>query len=82
VLDRRAPVGQRRAQAQWGSDEFISGRDGAEVAERLHDVLVRSGCDTLNIRVFLAGLAPSAVHDQVRALGSDTLPALRRALAA
>jgi alkanesulfonate monooxygenase SsuD/methylene tetrahydromethanopterin reductase-like flavin-dependent oxidoreductase (luciferase family) len=72
----------QRAQAQWDSDEFISGRDGAEVAERLHGVLVQSGCDTLNLRVFLAGLAPSAVHDQVRALGSETLPALRRALAA
>jgi alkanesulfonate monooxygenase SsuD/methylene tetrahydromethanopterin reductase-like flavin-dependent oxidoreductase (luciferase family) len=72
----------QRAQSQWGSDEFIAGRDGAEVAERLHDVLEQSGCDTLNLRVFLAGLGPSAVHDQVRALGADTLPALRRALGA
>jgi alkanesulfonate monooxygenase SsuD/methylene tetrahydromethanopterin reductase-like flavin-dependent oxidoreductase (luciferase family) len=68
-----------RAQAQWGSDELIAGADGAEVAAQLRDVLERSGCDTLNIRVFLAGLAPEAVHEQVRALGEQTLPLLRRA---
>jgi alkanesulfonate monooxygenase SsuD/methylene tetrahydromethanopterin reductase-like flavin-dependent oxidoreductase (luciferase family) len=67
----------KRAQAQWGSDELVAGADGAEVGERLRDVLTRSGCDTLNIRVFLAGLAPEVVHDQVRALGEQTLPALR-----
>ncbi|HXZ61288.1 MAG TPA: LLM class flavin-dependent oxidoreductase [Acidimicrobiales bacterium] len=67
-----------RAQAQWGADELIAGADGREVAERLGDVLARSGCDTLNIRVFLAGVPPEAVHEQVRALGEQTLPVLRR----
>jgi hypothetical protein len=67
----------QRAQSQWGSDELVAGADGAEVAERLRDVLARSGCDTLNIRVFLAGIPPEVVHDQVRALGEQTLPALR-----
>jgi alkanesulfonate monooxygenase SsuD/methylene tetrahydromethanopterin reductase-like flavin-dependent oxidoreductase (luciferase family) len=67
-----------RAQAQWGSDEYVVGADGEEVAQRLHDVLTRSGCDVLNLRVFLAGLAPSVVHEQIGALGEQVLPALRR----
>jgi len=81
-MDRYRGYAPQRAQSQWGSNEFISGADGAEVAERLHDVLTRSGCDTLNIRVFLAGLAPPAVHEQISALGEQTLPLLRGALAA
>jgi len=66
-----------RAQAQWGSDEYVVGADGAEVAQRLHDVLTRSGCDVLNLRVFLAGLAATAVHEQIAALGEQALPVLR-----
>ncbi len=69
-----------RAQAQWGSDEYIAGADGAEVAERLADVVGRAGCDVLNLRVFLAGLAPTAVHEQIHALGAHVLPVLRSAL--
>ena len=69
-----------RAQAQWGSDEYVAGADGAEVAERLADVVGRAGCDVLNLRVFLAGLSPAAVHEQIAALGEQVLPVLRKAL--
>jgi alkanesulfonate monooxygenase SsuD/methylene tetrahydromethanopterin reductase-like flavin-dependent oxidoreductase (luciferase family) len=69
-----------RAQEQWGSDEYIAGATGEELAGRLADVLGRSGCDVLNLRVFLAGLAPPAVHEQIAALGEQTLPVLRALL--
>jgi hypothetical protein len=42
--------------------------------------MVRSGCDTLNIRVFLAGLSPAQVHEQIARHGAETVPRLRELL--
>ena len=80
-MDRYRGAASARAVASWGGDDaLVAGADGLEVAEKLHDVMTRAGCDALNLRVFLAGLAPEAIHDQIRRHGDETVPALRRLL--
>jgi alkanesulfonate monooxygenase SsuD/methylene tetrahydromethanopterin reductase-like flavin-dependent oxidoreductase (luciferase family) len=80
-MDRYRGYAPQRAMAAWGDDDaLVAGVDGAEVAERLHDVMVRTGCDVINVRVFLAGLTPAQIHDQIRRHGEETLPVLRRLL--
>jgi hypothetical protein len=46
----------------------------------VHDAMVRSGCDVVNLRVFLAGLTPMQVHEQIRRHGAETVPRLRALL--
>jgi alkanesulfonate monooxygenase SsuD/methylene tetrahydromethanopterin reductase-like flavin-dependent oxidoreductase (luciferase family) len=71
-----------RAMAQWGADDaLIAGDDGAGVATQLAGAMHDAGCDTVNIRVFLAGLGPDQVHEQIRRHGAETLPVLRGLLA-
>lgn len=53
---------------------------GVEAAEQLHRTMVRSGCDTANIRVFLAGLSPEQVREQIVRHGDETVPRLRQLL--
>ena len=55
--------------------------DPEVAAEQLFESMVRSGCDTLNIRVFLAGLSPAQVHEQIARHGAETVPRLRQLLA-
>jgi alkanesulfonate monooxygenase SsuD/methylene tetrahydromethanopterin reductase-like flavin-dependent oxidoreductase (luciferase family) len=77
-MDRYRGYAPPRAVANWGTDDaLIAGTDGGEVAERLDDAMRRAGCDTVNVRVFLAGLAPSQVAEQVAEHGATTLPRLR-----
>jgi alkanesulfonate monooxygenase SsuD/methylene tetrahydromethanopterin reductase-like flavin-dependent oxidoreductase (luciferase family) len=80
-MDRYRGYAPQRAMASWGEDDkLIAGADGREVAERVHDVMTRAGCDVVNLRVFLAGLAPEVIHDQIRRHGDETVPALRHLL--
>lgn len=66
----------------WASgDGLVTSTDPAEVAERLAADLGAAGCDTLNLRVYHAGLHPSAVRHQIERLGTDVLPTLRDVLA-
>ncbi len=72
----------REAQAHWGKgQELVGGDDGAEVAERLIALLEAGGCDALNLRVHVQGVAPEVVREQIARLGAETLPPLRRFLA-
>ncbi|HWW53843.1 MAG TPA: LLM class flavin-dependent oxidoreductase [Acidimicrobiales bacterium] len=71
----------QRAMARWGDDDaLIDGDDGRAVAERLAAALHDAGCDTTNIRVFLAGMSAEQVHEQIRRHGAETVPALRALL--
>jgi alkanesulfonate monooxygenase SsuD/methylene tetrahydromethanopterin reductase-like flavin-dependent oxidoreductase (luciferase family) len=80
-MDRFRGIASARAQRHWGSgDDLVAGADGTEVADRVHDAVVRSGADAVNLRVFLAGLTPAEVHDQIRRHGAETLPRLRKLL--
>jgi alkanesulfonate monooxygenase SsuD/methylene tetrahydromethanopterin reductase-like flavin-dependent oxidoreductase (luciferase family) len=66
---------------RWAADDgLIAAPDGTEAAEQLFETMVRSGCDALNIRVFLAGLSPAQVHDQIARHGAETVPRLRELL--
>jgi len=66
---------------RWTADDgLIAAPDGATAAEQLFESMVRSGCDTLNIRVFLAGLSPAQVHEQIARHGAETVPRLRELL--
>ena len=68
--------------ATWSADGgLIAGDTGTEVAERVHAAMVRSGCDAVNLRVFLAGLAAEQVADQIARHGEETIPRLRQLLA-
>jgi hypothetical protein len=67
-----------RIMDRWGQgDNQIAGSEGTAVAEELDDTMARSGCDTVNIRIFLAGLASSEIHEQMSRHASETLPRLR-----
>jgi alkanesulfonate monooxygenase SsuD/methylene tetrahydromethanopterin reductase-like flavin-dependent oxidoreductase (luciferase family) len=66
---------------RWGQgDNQIAGTEGTAVAEELYDTMIRSGCDTVNIRIFLAGLTPAEIHQQLSRHATETLPRLRRLL--
>jgi alkanesulfonate monooxygenase SsuD/methylene tetrahydromethanopterin reductase-like flavin-dependent oxidoreductase (luciferase family) len=82
-MDRFRGITPASTQQHWGaSDDLIAGDDGGEVAERIHDSMVRSGADAVNLRVFLAGLSAAQVRDQIERHGSETLPRLRSLLGA
>jgi alkanesulfonate monooxygenase SsuD/methylene tetrahydromethanopterin reductase-like flavin-dependent oxidoreductase (luciferase family) len=69
------------AQARWGRDELVQAESGEELAEALDSLLQRSGCDSLDLRIHLRGIAPDAIRAQIERLGRDLLPALRARLA-
>ena len=80
-MARFRAVGPADLQAHWDPDGgLVSAEDGPELAERLHDAMVRGGCDAINLRVFQAGLSPADVRDQIARLGKETLPRLRALL--
>lgn len=70
-----------RAIKNWGDgDSTIVGATGVEVAEKLATMLADSDCDTVNVRVHVAGLTPDDIRRQLELHGEEFLPALRRAL--
>ena len=73
---------EQSAQKHWGGDELVSGERGADVAQRLADLVRASGCDAVNLRVHVSGLSPNETGEQIRRVGEETLPTLRTALAA
>lgn len=71
----------QEAQAHWGKgQELVHGQNGASVAEQLLEVARKGGCDAFNLRIHAQGISAEAVREQIRALGEDTLPMLRREL--
>ena len=71
------------AQAHWGEgQQLVAGANGAEVAEQLLEIADRGGCDAFNLRVHVKGIEPARVAEQIGRLGSETLPLLRKGLAA
>lgn len=70
-------------QKHWGEgEELIAAPTGGELAERLAAFCEAGGCDALNLRLHLTGLAPERIREQVEALGSEVLPTLARELCA
>ena len=66
---------------RWAADTgLIAAGDGAAAAEQLFESMTQSGCDAVNIRVFLAGLSPGQVHEQIARHGEETVPRLHALL--
>jgi alkanesulfonate monooxygenase SsuD/methylene tetrahydromethanopterin reductase-like flavin-dependent oxidoreductase (luciferase family) len=71
-----APPGRRN---NWGDeDQSIVGPTADDVVERLTAVLGRVGPVSLNLRVHATGISAREVEDQIRLLGADVVPRLRR----
>ena len=62
-------------------DQTITADDPGELARRIHAAWLVAGADAVNLRVHLPGVPPDEVRRQIRAIGQEVLPALRRALA-
>jgi alkanesulfonate monooxygenase SsuD/methylene tetrahydromethanopterin reductase-like flavin-dependent oxidoreductase (luciferase family) len=60
-------------------DQTVAARNGAELAERLAEVVAAVGADALNLRLHLVGLPPDAIREQIHGLG-EVLPELRRSV--
>jgi alkanesulfonate monooxygenase SsuD/methylene tetrahydromethanopterin reductase-like flavin-dependent oxidoreductase (luciferase family) len=79
-LDRYRAYSSRAAQAHWGGDELVGGVDGTQVAEGLAVFAERAGVDTLNLRLHVPGVAPTAVREQIELLGATTVAPATEAL--
>ncbi|MGB0763497.1 MAG: hypothetical protein ACPGO0_06085, partial [Acidimicrobiales bacterium] len=67
-----------RAKANWiQGDSTVFGQNGAEAAERLSGIVHDSGCDTVNIRVHVAGLKADQVIEQLGRHKDDLVPVLK-----
>lgn len=65
----------------WAPDGgLVADTDPTVVAERLAGQLRNADCGVLNLRVFQAGLSPERCRDQIRAVGEQVLPLLRKHL--
>ncbi len=69
------------AQSHWSSDQLVTGTEAGSVADQLADVTRGAGADALNLRVQVPGVTPADAQDQIRCLGDEVLPRLRRRLA-
>ena len=67
------------AQAKWGEQEMVDSTGPDDVVAGLLDALDRSGCDALNLRIHVPGVAPEAAREQIALLGDEVLGPLRGA---
>jgi len=68
-----------RVVKNWGTGSgVVVGASGAEAAASLVAAARQAGCDTINVRIYLAGLTPAEVRQQLALHAADFLPALRR----
>lgn len=67
----------------WAPDGgLVSDTDPTVVAEKLVEQFRATDCESLNLRIFHAGLAPEACRRQIELVGEHVLPRLRRLLTA
>jgi alkanesulfonate monooxygenase SsuD/methylene tetrahydromethanopterin reductase-like flavin-dependent oxidoreductase (luciferase family) len=71
----------RAAQATWGDQEMVDATGPDDVVSGLLDSLERSGCDALNIRIHVPGVAPEAAREQIVVLGDQVVGRLRGEMA-
>jgi alkanesulfonate monooxygenase SsuD/methylene tetrahydromethanopterin reductase-like flavin-dependent oxidoreductase (luciferase family) len=63
------------AQAQWQGEQLVAG-DASAVAAGLRDAMEAAGCDCVNLRVHVPGVAPELAREQICRLGADVVPLL------
>ena len=67
-----------RAKDNWSQgDSTVLAQNGAEAAERLLKILHNSGCDTVNVRVHVAGLEANQISEQLEAHKDNLIPLLK-----
>jgi alkanesulfonate monooxygenase SsuD/methylene tetrahydromethanopterin reductase-like flavin-dependent oxidoreductase (luciferase family) len=71
----------RAAQATWGEQEMVDATGPDDVVAGLLDSLTRSGCDAVNLRIHVPGVAPEAAREQIALLGDQVVGRLRSELA-
>jgi hypothetical protein len=70
-----------RAKGNWTQgDGTVVASNGEEAAEQLLKILDNSGCDTVNIRVHVAGLDPREISEQIKAHEDSLVPAVKSGL--
>ena len=79
VGDQRA-VYESYAAGSFGADQTICSDDPDDLARQLADAVEQAGATGLNLRLHLPGMAPADIRNQIKALGDDVLPVLRRFL--
>jgi alkanesulfonate monooxygenase SsuD/methylene tetrahydromethanopterin reductase-like flavin-dependent oxidoreductase (luciferase family) len=72
----------RTAQTTWGEQEMVDATGAEDVVTGLLDALERSGCDALNLRIHVPGVAPEAAREQIALLGEEVVGRLRSEVAA
>lgn len=79
-LDFYKGYAAQSAQVHWGSgDEMITSESPDGIVEGLLATLERGGCDALNLRVHVKGVAPERIEEQIARVGEEVLPKLRAA---
>ena len=66
------------AQQHWRDDGFLCHDDPAALAAELVATVAAAGADVLNLRIHVPGVSAAMARDQVRRLGTEVLPLLRR----
>jgi alkanesulfonate monooxygenase SsuD/methylene tetrahydromethanopterin reductase-like flavin-dependent oxidoreductase (luciferase family) len=64
------------AQAHWQGEQLVAG-DANAVAAGLRDTMETAGCDCVNLRVHVPGVAPEPAREQIRRLGDEVVPQFR-----
>lgn len=68
-------------QDHWRGSGWLTGDDAEALATELASTVAASGSTCLNLRIHAPGVAAEAAHEQIRVLGRELLPRLRRRLA-
>ena len=80
-MDHYHSYASDQAKSNWiQGDSTVLGQNGAQAAERLIKILHDSGCDTVNIRVHVAGLEANQISEQLEKHKDDLVPLLKSAL--
>jgi alkanesulfonate monooxygenase SsuD/methylene tetrahydromethanopterin reductase-like flavin-dependent oxidoreductase (luciferase family) len=61
------------AQTHWQGEQLVAG-DASAVAAGLRDAMETAGCDCINLRVHVPGVAPAVAREQIRRLGDEVAP--------
>ncbi|HJM98131.1 MAG TPA: LLM class flavin-dependent oxidoreductase [Acidimicrobiales bacterium] len=68
----------RRAKANWSpGDSTVVAKNGEQAANQLLEILRESECDTVNVRVHVAGLESKQIQEQIQAHEENFLPILK-----
>ena len=65
----------------FGADQTVTAADADGLADRLVDVVRRSGATSVDLRVHLPGMPPADVRRQIVRLASEVVPQVRAGLA-